>query len=107
MFFCQSRGLSKQEAVHTIVRGFFEHDNPDGESPFDRMERAGYSYQAAGENIAAGQQTPEQVVLGWLDSPGHCSNIMSPDYTEIGVGYYYGEQDQFGHYWTQNFGRPL
>lgn len=96
--------------VHSLdmsVRGFFDHDNPEGESPFDRMERAGYTFQAAGENIAAGQTTPQEVVTGWLDSPGHCRNILSPDFSQIGVGYVFAPQGQLPHYWTQTFGRPL
>ena len=71
------------------------------------MERAGYSFQAAGENIAAGQTTPQEVVDGWMQSPGHCSNIMSPSFTEIGVGYVLAPQGQLPHYWTQTFGAPL
>lgn len=82
-------------------RDFFDHTNPDGEDPFTRMERAGYRYFAAGENIAAGYPTPKAVVEGWLQSPGHCRNIMNPDFTEIGVGYW-----DPGALWTQTFGRP-
>jgi len=96
--------------VHSLdmaTRGFFDHVNPDGEDPFDRMTRAGYDYQAAGENIAAGQTTPQEVVAGWMESPGHCSNIMSPDFTQIGVGYVFTAEGQFPHYWTQTFGTPF
>ncbi|GBF05612.1 SCP/PR1 domain [Deinococcus aerius] len=86
------------------VRGFFSHTNPDGLSPFDRMRAAGYTnFTAAGENIAAGQSTPEQVVAGWLQSPGHCANIMNAAYRDLGVGYYAG--GSYRSYWTQNFGR--
>jgi uncharacterized protein YkwD len=96
--------------VHSLdmsVRGFFDHTNPDGESPFARMERAGYQYQAAGENIAAGQTTPQEVVDGWMLSSGHCMNIMSPDFSQIGVGYVFDADGQLPHYWTQTFGTPL
>lgn len=86
------------------VRNFFSHTNPDGLNPFDRMRAAGYTnFLAAGENIAAGQSTPEGVVAGWLRSPGHCSNIMNAGYRDLGVGYSAG--GSYGHYWTQNFGR--
>ena len=84
-------------------REFFDHNNPDGEDPFVRMDRAGYTYFTAGENIAAGQTSPEQVMAGWMDSPGHCSNIMNPDFTEIGVGAFEGP-GQFRFLWTQTFG---
>jgi uncharacterized protein YkwD len=84
-------------------RSFFDHTNPDGEDPFVRMDRAGYSYFTAGENIAAGQSSPQEVMAGWMDSPGHCSNIMNPDFTEIGVGTFEGP-GQFRFLWTQTFG---
>lgn len=98
---CAARVHSQDMAT----QGFFDHDNPSGESPFDRMGRAGYSYLSAGENIAAGQRTPEEVMAGWMDSPGHCSNIMNPDFSEFGGGYFVNDADSFGHYWTQTFGR--
>lgn len=81
-------------------RNFFDHTNPDQEDPFDRMDRAGYVYSFAGENIAVGYPTADAVMDGWMGSDGHCSNIMNPNYTEIGVGYYDGA------HWTQTFGRP-
>lgn len=98
---CAARVHSEDMAT----QGFFDHDNPGGESPFDRMGRAGYSYLSAGENIAAGQQTPQDVMEGWMDSPGHCSNIMNSDFTEFGGGYFLNDADSYGHYWTQTFGR--
>ena len=97
---CSARKHSKD----MVVRSFFGHTNPDGENPFDRMQLAGYSYWTAGENIAAGQTTPAQVVQGWMNSPGHCKNIMNGSFTDLGVGYYPG--GSYGHYWTQNFGLP-
>ncbi|MFP3338704.1 CAP domain-containing protein, partial [Micrococcus sp. SIMBA_131] len=59
------------------------------------------SYRSAGENIAAGQATPEEVVKAWMNSEGHRKNILNPGYTEIGVGYISG--GSYGHYWTQMF----
>lgn len=92
---CAARVHSKDMAD----RGYFSHNTPEGVDPFDRMLEAGYSFTAAGENIAQGYPTAEAVMAGWMSSDGHCSNIMSPDYAEIGVGYYTGA------YWTQTFGR--
>jgi uncharacterized protein YkwD len=103
----QLRCAARVHSLDMSVRGFFDHTNPDGESPFARMERAGYQYQAAGENIAAGQTTPQEVVDGWMLSSGHCSNIMSPDFSQIGVGYVFAADAQFPHFWTQTFGTPL
>lgn len=92
-----------------FVRDYFSHENPDGEDPFERMAEAGFEGGWMGENIAAGQQTPEEVMQAWLDSDGHCSNIMNPNFTLVGVGYYPGGANwQEGqHFWTQNFGKPL
>ncbi|MCX4242298.1 CAP domain-containing protein [Paraliomyxa miuraensis] len=101
------RCAARVHSLDMIQRGFFDHVNPDGLDPFDRIELAGYSFRASGENIAAGQTTPQEVVDGWLLSPGHCANILSPDYTEIGVGYVFTQTDPLGHYWTQTFGTPL
>jgi len=97
-------GLICAARVHSLdmaVRGFFDHTNPDGESPFDRMGYAGYSYITAGENIARGQNSAAAVMDAWMNSPGHCRNIMSPDFAELGVGAISGS-----FHWTQVFGTP-
>ena len=81
------------------VRGFFDHTNPDGLSPWDRVDLTDYSGNASGENIAQGYPDPAAVMAGWMASDGHCANIMNPDNTELGVGYY-GDNS----YWTQVMG---
>jgi uncharacterized protein YkwD len=95
---CAARVHSKQ----MVDMSFFDHVSPSGEEPWDRMESAGYSYAYAGENIAAGNPTADATMQQWMDSDGHCRNIMSTDFTEIGVGYYPG--GGYGHMWTQAFG---
>jgi uncharacterized protein YkwD len=82
----------------------FSHDGRDGSSPADRTSRAGYNWKAVGENIAAGQATPESVVDGWLKSPHHCANIMAPQFREMGIAYYVNRTSQAGIYWVQLFG---
>lgn len=77
---------------------YFDHNSPTYGSPFDMMKKFGISYTTAGENIAQGQQTPEEVVQAWMDSPGHRENIMNSSFTHIGVGYV-----ESGNYWTQQF----
>lgn len=84
-------------------KGYFSHQGLDGKSPFDRMKEAGYSGGTMGENIAAGQPSPASVVEGWMQSTGHCQNIMQGKYKDLGVGYYLGAQG-YKHYWVQNFG---
>ena len=85
-------------------RNFFDHTDPDGLDPFQRMEAAGYRGGAMGENIAAGYSTGAEVVAGWLSSDGHCRNIMDPDFGVIGIGYASVPGSDYTHYWTQNFG---
>ena len=80
---------------------YFDHNSPTYGSPFDMMQKFGIKFTAAGENIAAGQTTPQAVVTGWMNSPGHRQNILNANYTEIGVGYAAG--GSYGHYWTQEF----
>jgi len=97
---CSARVHSKDMAD----RGFFDHINPDGQDPFDRMAEAGYgSYATQGENIAAGTPTAKETVDGWLASDGHCANMLNPAYKDIGVGAYEGP-GEYVYYWTQNFG---
>ena len=77
----------------------FDHTGTDGSTLASRLEDAGYLYQTAGENIARGYPGIDAVVDGWKNSPGHCQNMMNPDFTEMGAA----EVDAF---WTQDFGKP-
>jgi len=85
---------------------FFSHKGSDGLSVGDRVSNAGYDWSAVGENIAAGQQTIDMVMAVWLDSPGHCANIMSSVYTEFGAASYSVDGSDYPIYWTQVFARP-
>ncbi|PTS86760.1 hypothetical protein DBR00_01565 [Pseudomonas sp. HMWF032] len=85
---------------------FFDHQDPDGRTPGDRAELAGYSGQRIGENIAAGLDSASKVVDGWLASPGHCANLMSPQFSELGAAYANDPKSDAGIYWTALFGAP-
>ena len=85
---------------------FFSHTGSDGLTVGDRVINDGYDWSAVGENIAAGQQTIDIVMAVWLDSPGHCANIMSPAYTEFGASSYSVYGSDYPVYWTQVFARP-
>lgn len=100
------RCAARLHSLDMAERGFFDHVNPDGVDPAERVVEAGYAYSITGENIAAGQRTPEEVVAGWMASPGHCQNIMLPEFSELGIGYVADPGASFPHYWTQNFGHP-
>lgn len=80
----------------------YSHTRPDGSSCFTALDQAGVAYRAAGENIAAGYATPEDVVAGWMASDGHRANLLSEDFTQMGLGYAPAE-DGYGHYWAQLF----
>ncbi len=78
---------------------YFSHTRPDGSSCFTAVRNPG----RLGENIAAGQWTPEEVVADWMNSPGHRANILNGKFTKLGVGYVYVPGDMYGHYWVQMF----
>ncbi len=79
-------------------RRYFDHNSPTYGSPFTMMRNFGISYRSAGENIAYGQRTPQEVVNAWMNSAGHRANILNSSFTDIGVGYVAD-----GNYWTQMF----
>lgn len=86
----------KSQDMHDLR--YFSHTSPTYGSPFAMMRAFGIRYRTAGENIAMGYRTPQAVVAGWMNSPGHRANILNPNYTKIGVGYVAD-----GSYWTQHF----
>lgn len=88
--------MALDKAKDMYNRSYFDHTSPTYGSPFDMMRKYGISYSYAGENIAKGQQSPQQVMTDWMNSPGHKANILNPNYTTIGVAYYNGE-------WVQEF----
>jgi uncharacterized protein YkwD len=79
---------------------WFSHYGSDGSSPWDRIRAAGYSMLSGGENIAAGYSTVLSVIEGWLKSPGHCANIMSPYFREIGAAKAVNLNSYYRTYWT-------
>ena len=85
---------------------FFSHLSADGRTPEDRAELAGYAGTRVGENIAAALPTPRKVLEGWLGSPGHCANLMNPQFSEFGGAYAVDPQSDAGIYWTALFGAP-
>jgi len=85
---------------------FFNHTGSDGLNAGDRITNAGYDWFGWGENIAAERQTIEEVMTGWLNSPGHCANIMNSAYTEFGAAVYFVAGSDYSNYWTQVFARP-
>lgn len=96
--------LSKAADAHCmdmIERGFFNHENPDGQSSFDRLAAAGIEYWFAGENIAAGQKSAASAVRDWMNSETHRQNIINPAFKSIGISVRKG--GKHGIYWVQEF----
>ncbi|HOM02713.1 MAG TPA: CAP-associated domain-containing protein, partial [Acetivibrio sp.] len=86
-----------------IINDFFSHNNLQGESPFDRMKKAGITYSSAGENIAIGQIDAIYAHEAWMNSPGHRANILGK-FERLGVGVYIGDDERITY--TQNFYTP-
>lgn len=98
------RSAARLHAKDMADNGYFDHDNLEGRSPFDRMREAGFDGCAMGENIAEGQPTPQDVVQDWLGSPGHCANMRQPMFDALGVGYYERPDETAPPVWVQAFG---
>ncbi|WP_456274942.1 CAP domain-containing protein [Bacillus sp. AK031] len=90
--------VAREKSNDMQKKNYFSHTSPTYGSPFDMMNSFGIDYRAAGENIAMGQRSPEEVVKAWMNSEGHRKNILSSNFTHIGVGH-----NANGNYWTQMF----
>lgn len=88
--------MALDKAKDMYNRNYFDHTSPTYGSPFDMMKTYGIQFSYAGENIAKGQRTPQEVMTAWMNSAGHRQNILNSHYTKIGVAYYNGE-------WVQEF----
>ena len=94
------------QARDMAMSDMLSHTGSDGSSVRDRVEKRGYDWQIVAENIAAGRQTSEAVVSSWLESPGHCANLMKPDIMEIGVACFRNSESRYGTYWALVMGAP-
>lgn len=100
---CSLEQAAQGHSTSMADNDYFSHTGLDGSSPGDRITAAGYPWRTYGENIAAGYFNADDVINAWLNSPGHCANIMNPNFTEIGVATAENFTSQYGIYWTQNF----
>jgi uncharacterized YkwD family protein len=94
----QLSSVAQKKSEDMQQNHYFSHTSPTYGSPFDMMRDFGVTYKTAGENIAQGQRTPQEVVTAWMNSPGHRANILNRQFTHIGVGF-----EQAGNHWTQMF----
>ena len=99
-------GVAFGHAADMAAHDYFEHRDRSGRSPAERVRAVGYRESVVGENIAYGPKSAEEVVRGWLDSPGHCENIMDPRFAEMGIAYAPGRASRRGLYWVQLLAAP-
>ncbi|HEU0201428.1 MAG TPA: CAP domain-containing protein [Burkholderiaceae bacterium] len=97
---------AQAHAGDMAARQVLSHTGGDGSRARDRVQRVGYAWQALGENVAAGPRNAEEALAGWLRSPGHCANVMSAEFTEMGVGIATNAASEPGTFWVQVFGTP-
>lgn len=93
--------VAQYKAEDMAKNHYFDHNSPTYGTPFQMITKFGIKYSSAGENIAQGQQTPQEVMKAWMNSSGHRANILNSSYTQIGVGY-----DANTKTWVQQFIRP-
>jgi uncharacterized protein YkwD len=98
--------VASGHATDMAAHNYFEHEDLQGHSPAERVRAVGYAEKLVGENIAYGVASVDEAVQGWLDSPGHCENIMDPRFAEMGIGYAAGRASKRGLYWVQVLAEP-
>lgn len=96
--------VARYKSMDMRDKNYFSHTSPTYGSPFKMMKDFRIYFTTAGENIAYGQRTAQEVMNSWMNSEGHRNNILSSNFTEIGVGIAYSKDK--GIYWTQMFIRP-
>ena len=99
-------GVAFGHAADMAQHNYFQHEDLAGRSPAERVRAVGYQEKLVGENIAYGPKSADEVVQGWLDSPGHCENIMDPRFAEMGIAYAAGRASKRGLYWVQLLATP-
>jgi uncharacterized protein YkwD len=99
-------GVAAGHALDMAEHNYLEHQDLSGNSPADRVRAVGYREKLVGENIAYGPESVDEVVQGWLDSPGHCENIMDSRFAQMGIAYSAGRKSRRGLYWVQLLAEP-
>jgi uncharacterized protein YkwD len=99
--------VAAEHAVDMARHDYFEHVDLRGHTPADRVRASGYRENLVGENIAYGPASADEVVAGWLHSPGHCENIMDPRFVEMGLALAPGQGSRRGLYWDQVLATPV
>jgi uncharacterized protein YkwD len=101
----QLLAAAKEHSTDMAQKNYFSHTGQDGRNPGQRVTAAGYIWSTVGENIAGGQRSVEQAMAGWINSPGHCQNLMNPNFRDVAVACVRNDASTYRLYWTMNLGR--
>jgi uncharacterized protein YkwD len=102
----QLNEAAREHARDMAKHSRLAHEGTDGSTPAIRVSRERYAWRIVGENVASGPTTAEEVMEGWLASPGHCENLMNPRFTDMGIAYVVDSRSESGVYWAQEFAAP-
>ena len=103
---CPLTAAAQAHADDMAENDYFSHTGQDGNSVGERATQQSYAWRTVGENIAAGHTTADAAIESWINSPGHCRNLMNDDFTEMGMAYAENADARFTHYWVQTLGAP-
>lgn len=104
---CKLEDAALAHSEDMVEQEYFSHTGPDGVQVGERVRSRSYSWSAVGENIARGQNSVDDVVDGWLSSPGHCANIMSTKFTEMGAARVEVPGSPYSPYWAHAKNRSV
>lgn len=104
---CDLMAVAKSHSIDMATHNFFSHQGSNGLMVDERVTAAEYEWRTVGENIAVGQTSVTEVVDDWLQSPGHCVNIMNGDFEELGSWRVDTNNADYISYWTKVFAKPL
>ncbi|WP_447955806.1 CAP domain-containing protein [Vreelandella sp. EE7] len=103
---CQLEAAARRHSQDMAENAFFSHTGSEGSSIEERVNEQDYAWRAVGENIAAGHRSVEAAIEGWIESPGHCRNLMSEQFSEMGMARADNDDTRYSTYWTQTFADP-
>lgn len=103
---CRLEAAAERHSQDMAENDYFSHTDPHGAGAEQRVNDQRYAWRAVGENIAAGHTSASAAVAGWLESPGHCANIMNGAFTEMGMAKADNPHSRYTTYWTQTLGGP-
>lgn len=101
---CTLTAAAQRHADEMATHDYFSHTGRDGSGISERATRQGYEWRTVGENIAAGHTTADAAIQSWIDSPGHCRNLMNDAFTDMGMAHADDSDSRYTHYWVQTLG---